>query len=245
MEVLEGISSLDSHLINQERTDTLIIIPVYNPPERFYKLLQRIAEYGVDILIIDDNSDSIDKNRISPLHSIIRHSENLGKGRCLKDGFSYSLKNRYEWVITIDADYQHLPEDIPKFTELIKENTYDIIIGNRMKNKERFPKKRYYANKISSKVLSILVGKRFYDSQCGFRAYRTEILTRLPLRYDDFSLETEILVYAAKLKLRVKETDIEAVYYENKENVSHFRPVRDLIVISFKSLFIIIEQLFK
>ncbi len=223
----------------------LVIIPVYNPPERFYGLIKEIKKYLEDILIINDGSDNLDKEYIAEHCRLIDHESNMGKGKCLIDGFLYGMENNYEWVISIDGDYQHQPEDIPKFLRLISQDEHDIINGNRTGNRLAFPWIKYYSNTISSRVLSFLIGERIKDAQCGFRAYRLSIFKKFFPGYHDFSLETEVLIYAVKLGFRIKEIDIQAVYFKKKENISHFRPVRDFTIITVKSLFVMIKLLIK
>lgn len=223
----------------------LVIIPVYNPPERFYALIKEIKKYVADILVVNDGSEKLDLEAVKKDCSVIDHIKNAGKGKCLIDAFHWAMANHYQWAVTIDADYQHQPHDLPGFISLIEQDNYDIINGTRMKKKSAFPRVKYYSNKISSWMLSLLIGKKIHDAQCGFRAYRLSIFDKFFPVYHDFSIETEVLIHAVKHGFRIIEKDIDIEYYPKKERVSHFKPVRDFATISVKSLYLIIKLLFR
>lgn len=223
----------------------LIIICILDPPERFYHLVEKLLLYNLPILIVDDGSHYLDKDRLAHESiNIIRHRDNQGKGKSLMDGFQYALNQNFNWALTIDGDYQHIPEDIPKFINQIKEDRYDLIIGNRLKKRVEFPGKNYYANLISSKTLSFLLRKRINDAQCGFRAYRISMFNYFQPVYHDFAFETEVIIHAVRHSFKIHEIDIDIRYYTKKEKVSHFRPVRDFTIISIKALYTIIKLKF-
>src|SRR6185436_3369826 len=109
----------------------------------------------------------------------------------------------------MDGDGQHAPEDIAHFLPLL--DKYDLILGNRMEDSGRVPLLRRIANQSSSLIVSALCVRRIYDSQTGFRAYRTD-------------LETEVIIKAARMGLRIGHCRIQTIY---ADEVSRFKIVKD------------------
>jgi len=206
----------------------LAIIPSYNPGKQVVKVIQEIKEYIPDILVVDDGSTDGSSEAIQQIKDIryIRHKENRGKGAALKTGFSIALAENYDSVLTIDADYQHLPEDILKFLNVYHD--HDLIIGSRMHNVRNMPLQRVLANRIASYLVSKKCKQNISDSQSGYRLIKTNILKHMELKRDDYQIETEILLKAAKNEHKIGEVKISTQY---NEEVSHINPF--LITLSF------------
>ena len=90
--------------------------------------------------------------------------------------YNESIKKNFTYTITLDADKQHNPAFIPKFISQL--NYFDIVIGNRLNDTKIMPIQRIFSNKITSQLLSIKIGQRILDSQCGYRAYKNEVLKK-------------------------------------------------------------------
>ncbi|EHR79127.1 glycosyl transferase [Thermococcus litoralis DSM 5473] len=113
---------------------TLIIIPAYNEELTIGSVVALAKKYG-DVLVVDDGS----KDRTSEIAQkagaiVIRHEVNKGKGAALKTGFGYALANGYDVIVTIDADGQHNPDEIPLLLKPILEGEADLVIGSRYLN---------------------------------------------------------------------------------------------------------------
>lgn len=207
----------------------LIVIPAYNEEDNIGLLLERILKLFPlnDVLVVDDgstdNTYSIAKDSGA---NLLSQPYNLGKGMALKAGFEFAIKNGYQAVITMDADLQHNPSEIPKFLVAFKEKV-DLIIGTRHPSLNEMPLVRFLVNHTTSLVASLLSGIRVRDSQSGYRLLSTDLLSNINIETYRFQTETEIIIKAARLGYGVKEIPVETLYL--KETRSHINPIIDTI----------------
>ncbi|MGM5482991.1 MAG: glycosyltransferase family 2 protein, partial [Nanobdellota archaeon] len=154
----------------------LVIMPIY---EEFSELPNLINNINEDILIIDDGSNRNARPHIKDLiYTNYVKLEHKGKGNALKHGFNYAIRKNYDYVITIDSDGEHFPEDILKFKKKIL--TSDIVIGQRKEYRSMKRKILNYIGKVSFRPLL----NKIDDTQCGFRAIRIDLLKKLKLKSD-------------------------------------------------------------
>jgi len=215
----------------------MIIIPAYNEEESIAKLLPSLNFPPQDIIVVDDGSidNTVSKSQSFGAH-VIRHEKNEGKGMAHRTGFNFALKERARWVITMDADGQHSPKDIPKFIKAIKVKKGNMIIGERAVSIRTMPFLRFLTNLWTSFIVSILGGKRVKDAQSGFRAISKEIFTSIPLSTNNFQTESEIIIKAARRGFRITSVPIRTIY---NESYSYIKPLLDtlrFIKLAFQSL---------
>jgi len=157
---------------------TLIILPSYNEEETLGGLVREINSLfpELDILVIDDGS-TVEQGPF-PGIPVIRHFLNLGDGAARQTGFLYALKNGYSYVIHLDADGQHLPSDIPRLLEPLKNGQADLIVGSRFLGKcnYRVSPMRLFGMRIFSLVCSTVVRRRITDPTSGFRGLNYKAL---------------------------------------------------------------------
>lgn len=205
----------------------VIVIPAYNEGRALDKLLASIKFPLGDIIVVDDGSTD---NTASVSHSagvrIIRHKKNMGKGVALRTGFRDAIKEGAGWVVTMDADGQHCPGDVPLFLKAVKADKGDIIIGEREVSNRTMPTLRFLTNLTTSFIVSILGGKRVRDSQSGFRVLKSEVLSGVSVSTDNFQAESEIIIKAARKGFRVTSVPIKTIYNESN---SHIRPFLDTL----------------
>ncbi len=158
---------------------------------------------------------------------IIRNEKNYGKGYSLQKGFEKAIELKSDIIITLDADDQHKPELIPIFLEGIKES--DIVIGNRLNDLKTMPLHRRLSNKITSSLLSIKLGVEIKDSQCGFRAYRSEVIKNVKTVFSGFEAESEMIVKAVRQNFRIKFVDIPTIYGDQESKMKSFQVVKGFI----------------
>ena len=215
---------------------TLLIIPALNEEPTIAVLVQAAKRHVPDIMVIDDGSEDA-TTLASALAGAMVHrlKTNMGKGDALKIAFAYATDKGYDRVITMDGDGQHDPEDLVNFLPLLE--GYDLILGNRMDNSSQVPLLRRIANLTSSLMVSVLCGRRIYDSQTGFRAYSTDLLRRVPLKASRYDLETEVIIKAARKGFRIGHARIQTIY---ADEVSRFRSIKDsgrFLLVILKSFF--------
>ena len=215
----------------------MIIIPAYNEEESIAKLLPSLNFPPQDIIVVDDGStdNTISKSQSFGVH-VIRHEKNKGKGMAHRTGFNFASKEEARWVITMDADGQHSPKDIPKFIKAIKEKKGDMIIGEREVTIRTMPFLRFLTNLWTSFIVSILGGKRVKDAQSGFRAISKEIFTSIPLSTNNFQTESEIIIKAARRGFRITSVPIRTIYNESYSYIKPFLDTLRFIKLAFQSL---------
>jgi glycosyltransferase involved in cell wall biosynthesis len=199
-------------------------------------LITQAKKHIEDIFVVDDGSTDETAASASRAGAIVhRLQKNQGKGEALKAGFQYAISQQREWVLTMDSDGQHAPDDIPKFLSLL--GRYDMILGNRMEESHKVPWLRRLGNLTSSLIVSLTCFQRIYDSQTGFRAYRTDLLRRIELESSNYDLETEVIIKAARQGFRIGHCRIQTIY---AGEVSRFKNVRD----SLRFLTVIMRSFF-
>ncbi len=207
----------------------LALIPAYNEEERIGKVVKKTLKY-CDVIVIDDGSmDDTGKRAEEKGAFVIKHEKNRGKGDALITGFNYALKNNYDIIITLDADGQHDPSEIPNFLKKI--DKYDIIIGARDFKEMPFP--RRISNTITTFLLSLRTHQKIGDSQSGYRLIKTDALRGLDFKTERFILESELLVRA---KCRIGNVRIKTIYAGEKSHINNLRDTIKFIKFLIQSL---------
>ncbi len=202
----------------------LAVIPAYNEESGIGTLLDRLLVQGLlsprDILVVDDGStDRTSAFALERGVRVIRHPVNLGKGVALLNGFKIALSENYEAVLTMDADLQHPPERVKDLLRAVKDR-WDIVIGSRFKNFEGMPYLNYLSNRLTTLILSLIVGRKLEDTQSGFRAIKREVLMRVKLKTRHFDLESEMIARAARMGFKIGVVPIETIYGREKSHVN-------------------------
>ena len=212
------------------------IIPCYNVGSRCIPVIQEAGRHVGRVLAIDDGST--DATRASIRQSgaeLVAFERNRGKGFALLEGFSAALRDeRIRVIITLDGDGQHDPREIPTLLAAFSAQAGDLIIGARAGPWKAMPLKRRLANRCSSFLISRLCGQRLPDSQSGFRLIGRADLERLlpSLRPGRYETETQMLILASRLGLRISSVPIATIYSERTNAVSSFHPLRDTALVA-------------
>jgi len=192
---------------------TLVVIPAYNAGKYLEELVARISalDHPLDILIINDGSTDNTAEIISKLDVFcLTNNPNRGKGYTLRRGCDYAIANDYRRVITIDADLQHLPEEIPRFLE--NDHAPDVVIGTRDIRLAVMPPHRWLTNNLTSLIISVFSGARVRDSQSGYRLLATKMLRAVDVKSVKYDYESEVLFQMGALKAMITEVPISTVY---------------------------------
>jgi len=213
----------------------IVLIPAYKPPKGLDTLCGEIIAEGLfNIVVIDDGSGKDFEELFAALPSevtLLRHEVNRGKGAALKTGISYVMKNMPECgaIVTCDADGQHRPKDIKAIAEAALEKRNTLVIGSRRLGKDA-PLRSILGNRITEFVYFLSCGVRVHDTQSGLRAFSSELFEFMTeIDGDRYEYEMNVLLKTAK-RADIFEIVIETVYIDNNSS-SHFRPVRDAILI--------------
>lgn len=203
------------------------LIPAYLEERRICRVVQDALHYLQPVVVIDDGSpDQTAAAAAAAGAMVIKHEKNLGKGAALNTGFAYAVKHKFDYVITMDADGQHAPDDIPGFIEAFRRTGVPALVGSRMADPKGMPLVRKLTNIFMSWYLSRQMGQYVPDTQCGFRLYAAPILPYLATESSRYAAESETLLRAAAQNIKIGSVPIQVIYRDEKSKI---RPVRDTI----------------
>lgn len=204
------------------------VIPGYNEEKHIGDVVRRTRQQLANVLVVDDGSadKTADCAREAGAEVIV-HPQNRGKGETIKTGLRYWLERQLDFVIILDADGQHRPEEIDRFvTAAFSANAPQLIIGNRMNDVSSMPLVRRFVNHWMSDQISKLCGQQIPDTQCGYRLVHRQLVPELLGGAARFDYETEMLIVASRKGFRIGSVPISTVY---SDEVSSIHPVRDTI----------------
>ena len=203
------------------------LIPAYNAQETIGPVLRKIEPLKIDTIVINDGSSDETKRVASENGALLLdHPLNLGKGASLRTGFQYILQRNYEVVITLDADGQHDPSEIPSLLKIFQSVNPDILIASRASEFGKMTFLRRFWNRLGVKAVARLCHSDITDSQSGFRLIRAEVLREISLSSSRFETELEFLIKACKKGFSVLSVPIITQKVDGTGS-SHFRPVAD------------------
>ncbi|MDP1675226.1 MAG: glycosyltransferase family 2 protein [Bacteroidota bacterium] len=214
-----------------------VIIPAYNAAESLPALFERTLKVlpKENIFLVNDGSaDATKQIAVQYGVNVHSHSSNVGKGVALQTGFDEVLKKNFDAVITMDADLQHRPEDIPRFIENYSQTKCDVIIGSRLHNKKGMPIHRVLSNTMTTGLVRLRTGANISDSQSGFRFITRRILEQIRLQSTGFEAETEFLIKAALIGASFGSIPIETIYAGEKSNMTHLQTTVNFIKALFR-----------
>ncbi len=212
-----------------------VLIPAYNEEKTIGWVCENIPRIYKDIIVINDGSKD-NTAIIAKKHGaiVIEHRYNQGYGHALNTGFRY-VKNRYDIVVTIDADAQHDPKELIRLLKPIYKG-YDVVFGIRRPTFGKMPLWRLIGMNLISITLELLFRKNIpLDTQCGYRAYKTHVFNKIQLKERSMPLGLEILLQIIKHGYKIKYVPVSLKYNEHK---SYYRLIRD----TYKMFRMIINQ---
>jgi len=201
-------------------TKILALIPGYNEAAHIAEVVSG-AQAHLLVLVVDDGSgDDTGVRAERAGATVLRQTPNQGKGTALRAGFHWALDAEYEAVVTLDADGQHDPAEIPKFLDAYAERGADLIIGAR--DFSRMPPVRRLANTLGGWAFSWAIGQPIRDNQSGYRLIRRRLLEAI-LASDEagFEFEVEMIVTCIRRGFELDWVPIRAIYAGEG---SHIRP---------------------
>ena len=216
-----------------------LVIPAYEPDSNLIKLIKKIHHKSdFHIIVIDDGSSSkcqIVFEQAEQYATVLRHQVNQGKGQALKTAFTFiqALKN-YGTVVTADADGQHKVWDIFRVASKASENPNRLILGARAFT-GKVPLRSRFGNSLTRALFKVQTGVSVSDTQTGLRAFTTNMIPfMLKVECQRYEYEMNMLLEASK-EYPILEVLIETVYINDNQG-SHFRPIRDGLMI-YKNIF--------
>jgi glycosyltransferase involved in cell wall biosynthesis len=187
------------------------------------------------VIVVDDGSTDETVEALAGLDvTMLRNDQNRGKADSLWRGFQEALAQGAVAVITLDADGQHAPEQIPSFIAAALRAPEAFVIGARRVEQRISSRCRYVANRVADFWISWAAGRPIEDSQSGFRLYPAPFLRNLTLKHglkQSFVFESEVLIEAGRRDLECLHIPINIMPRMGPRG-SHFRPIMDILRIT-------------
>lgn len=203
----------------------VVVVPAYRESSRVGDTVRAIRKLCDTVIVVDDGSkDGTAEEARSAGADVIVHDRNRGKGVALETGFRRAQELNADVVITLDADGQHDPEDIPSFLRQYSSAGQEVIVGNRMANKGNMPLVRRWTNRLMSAFLSALMRQWVPDTQNGFRLYSIKALPFVKAESRGFAAESEQLLYLAYQGFQIGSVPVRTIYGNEKSKI---HPLRD------------------
>jgi len=211
-----------------DRRNVAAVIPAYHEQVHVGKVAERARVQLDHVLVVDDGSTDRTAERAREAGAdVIVHPQNRGKGEAIKTGLRHWLAlPEIEFVVLLDADGQHSPEEIGRFLQTASESDAGLFVGTRMNDLRSMPFVRQKVNRYMSRRISRVCRQDVPDTQCGYRMVHRALAPHLLAGTSRFDYETEMLFIASRRGFRIASVPISTIY---SDEVSSIHPVRDTI----------------
>lgn len=207
-----------------------VAIPAFDAACSVGAVIEASRAHVADVLVVDDGSSDGTSDAARAAGAEVRRVEvNRGKGHALRLAFDELFGRGFDAVITVDADGQHIPGEIPRLLALASDA--DLVLGTRAHLFAQMSGLRRTANRLSSRAISFAAGAPFDDVQTGFRLYTRGLIARTGFPESRFEAESAVVVRAVRLGCRVRTTPVRLAVADGRVT-SHYRPVVDSLRIA-------------
>lgn len=206
------------------RADSIVIIPTYNEKENIENIVRAVTGLpkAFNVLIIDDGSPDGTASIVKRMMDgdlkdrlfLIERKGKLGLGTAYITGFKWAVKQKYDYIFEMDADFSHNPNDLPRLYAACAEEGYDVAIGSRYisgVNVVNWPIGRVLMSYYASKYVQLVTGLGIHDTTAGFKCYRRQVLETIELdkvRFKGYAFQIEMKFTAYKCGFRIKEVPV-------------------------------------
>lgn len=216
------------------RHSVIAVIPALNPGPQVTEIVYETLKHCARLILVDDGCDEVNKKYLAECAvgdnvELVTFSENRGKGHALLAGLDRAMKHEPPYVLTLDSDGQHDPNDIPRFTELVRTSAepIELVIGTRT-GLDVMPIRSRVGNLFTARLFRMLTRRRVDDTQSGFRMlsarFARDVLDHV--QGGRYETEMQILVRAVESNQPIGGVGIRTLYFDENQ-ASQFRPVRD------------------
>ena len=216
-------------------SDSVVIIPTYNEKENIEAIIRAVLaleeQHRFDVLVIDDNSPDGTANIVERLIeeipdriNIVKRSGKLGLGTAYIAGFKWALEKGYDYIIEMDADFSHRPEDLIPLQRACAEEGADVSVGSRYisgVNVVNWPMGRVLMSYYASAYVRIVTGMKVRDTTAGFVCYTRKVLETIDLdriKFVGYAFQIEMKYTAYKIGFKIKEVSV--IFVNRREGVS-------------------------
>lgn len=213
--------------------DVLVVIPVYNQPERLREVVERCLRQHPHLLVVDDGSTPPVADLLTGLPvTVLAHDRNLGKGAAILTAADAAAAAGHTHIVTLDADGQHFPEDLPRVLACLREHPESLVIGVRDFSSPAVPRSSKIGRAFGNFWVWVQTGIRIGDIQSGYRAYPVALLRQLRTACRRYTFEVEVVVRARWGGVPVEDLPVRVFYARLGLRNSHFHKVRDNLALT-------------
>lgn len=209
----------------------IALVPVYQPTELFLPLLEETKKQGFQLVIVNDGSDRGAEEifrTAAAYGTVLKHPQNMGKGKAIKTGLTY-IQSHYSEdyiVVTLDADGQHRVSDARKICRIAQDHPGTLVLGSRQL-KENVPLRSLLGNTLTRFIYRVSTGKKIWDTQTGLRAFSAQLTPKLlDIPGERYEYEMNVLLACSRIGIPIMEEKIDTLYIDGNAS-SHFDAVRD------------------
>jgi glycosyltransferase involved in cell wall biosynthesis len=208
--------------------DTLVLIPAHNEAQHITRVVQSALAY-LPVLVVDDGSQ--DETAVLAVQSgavVVSQNPNQGKGAALKAGFRYAIDHNYRYILTLDGDGQHDPQEISKFLEAKSSQNADLVVGER--DFSQMPVVRRVSNTIGRLLLSWALGQPIRDNQSGYRLISSRLAeVTLASHESGFEFEVEMVVDCVNQGFKLAWVPIKTIYAGETSHISYLSHTKNYL----------------
>jgi len=206
-----------------------VVVPAFNEEFRLGSVLDKIKKITHNIIVVDDGSkDKTASVAKSKKVKVIVLNPNQGKGAALRTGMDAAVKEGAKILVSIDADGQHRPSDIPKLVEKLQNENLDVMFSYRPRD-NKMPAYKRFGNWGLNMWMRVLFGPKPKDMLCGFMAYTSDAYKVLRWDAKRYGIETEVIARCVKNNLKWSELEIPTIYNEKRTGIR----MRDGVKLAF------------
>lgn len=217
-----------------DKKQVLVVVPLYNHAATLRDVVERCLAQHPQVVVVDDGSSDDGAAVVADLPvTVLRHAQNRGKGAAILTAADYARQQGMSHLITLDADAQHYPEDLPQFFSAIEQQPLAIHVGYRDFSAANVPASSQFGRQFSNFWLRVQTGCRLADVQSGYRVYPLAVLQHLKFTDCRYSFEVEVLVKASWAGVPLHDVPIQVYYAPGKQRISHFDKVADNVRLSW------------
>jgi glycosyltransferase involved in cell wall biosynthesis len=239
------IQAFEIDALTKEKPFIVVGIPAFNEEQTIARVVLEAQKFADKVVVCDDGSTDYTAKIAEGLGAdVVRHQKNDGYGASIKSLFLRANELKADVFVTLDADGQHEPKEIPFVIKPIVDGEADVVIGSRFVDKKgtaEMPLYRQLGAKLITKMVNGSAKNGVTDSQSGFRAYSQLALDRLNFFEDGMGASVEILLKASKTDLRIVEVP-STCKYNGEVDTSTENPITHGMGVVFSLIRLIVEE---
>ena len=206
------------------------LIPAFEAAATVGAVVRETRAVVPDVVVVDDgSSDATGAAARAAGATVLRQEPNAGKGAALGRGFEHLQGAGFTHAVTLDADGQHYPDEIPRLLAALEFDDRAIVVGVRRKDGQEIAALARFGNWVADELMTHIAGQALPDTQSGFRVYPLATTLALGATGSRYDFETEILLRAARRGVPLVGVPVRVFYPPIDERVSHFDPWWDTL----------------